>query len=188
MTCGWCCLPCPSGFAPPHFLHGQCWWAWEVFTALGAVSLFLAADAPSWDLYLFSSTSPKEEFPLFSVHQNSKVVLKLSAAVGPRDMLFILSLLSWLGSFSLSVPAVDNIQLAPNAWQCPPLLTYGLGCLSPLVSHASVPTRAPFWQEMCCSQPKAQLLFPCIFMGSCWSTGREHWNIGTFYFRTNFCS
>lgn len=61
-------------------LHHQCW-AWEVFAVLGAVSLFLEADAPSWELYLFSSTCPKKNFPLFSVHQNSKVILKLSAAV-----------------------------------------------------------------------------------------------------------
>lgn len=75
-------------------------------------------------------------------------------------MFFILSLLSWLGSFSLSLPAVNNIQLTPSAWQSPPLLTYGPGCLSPVVSRANVPTRAPFWQEMCYFQLKAQVLLP----------------------------
>lgn len=138
-------------------LHGQCCWAWEVFAVLGAVSLFLEADAPSWELYLFSSTSPKEKFPLFSVHQNSKVVLKPSETVGPRDMFFILSLLSWLGSFSLSLPAVNNVQLTPSAWQSPPLLTYGLGCLSLLYPVRMFQLEFPFGRKFAISswRPKS---------------------------------
>ena len=85
----------------------------------GKCLLYLELFPFSWKQLLllersfFSSTSPNEKFPLFRIHQNciaSKVVLKLSAAVGPRNMFFLLSLLSWLGSFSPSFSTVNNVQ------------------------------------------------------------------------------
>lgn len=136
----------------------------------------------------FSSLSPNEKFPLFRVHQNyiaSKVALKLSAAVGPRNMLFLLSLLFWLGSFSPSFPAMNNVQFTLGAWQSSPLSTYGLGCLSPVISHASALARAHSWQEMYCFQPKAQLLLSVTSQGA---AGVQSENIGTFYFRAQFCT
>lgn len=92
-------------------------------------------------------------------------------------MLFIPS---WLGSFGLSLPAVNNVQLTPSAWQSPSLLTRGPGCLSPVVSQASVPTRAPLWQEMC-FQLKAQLLLPVTSWGA---AGVQAGNTGISAFST----
>lgn len=61
----------------------------------------------------FCSTSPNEKFPLTRVHQHciaSKVMSELSAAGGPRNMLFLLSLL-----FS---PGLAALALFPHHEQC----------------------------------------------------------------------
>lgn len=108
-------------------------------------------------------------------------------SVGSRDMLFILSLLSWLGSFNLPLPAVNDGQLTPSAWQSPPLLTW---------PRMPVPCCIPCNCSNQSSLLAGNVLFPaegpipapCNFLGSCWSTVRECWNIATFYFSTHVFS
>lgn len=141
VMCVWWELACPSGFAPPHMASAdgdeKCLLYLKLFPFSWKQLVLLASS-------IFSSTSPNEKFPLLRVHLNciACMVLKLSAAVGPRNMLFFLSLLSWLGSFSSSFPAMNNVHFTLGAWQSSPLLTYGLGCLSPIVSHVSALARA----------------------------------------------
>lgn len=128
----------------------------------------------------FSSTSPNEKIPPFRVHQNcaaSKVVLKLSAAVGPRNTLFLLSLLSQFGSFSPSFPATNNVGLALGAWQPSPLSTAR--------PRAPVPRRIPCecsgWSSLLacnvlCAAQGPLLLF--VTSGCCWgAVGEGGWQM-----------